>query len=56
MNSDGGGVELYNIERDPRERHDRTATEPTIVKTLTAKLANWIAGLPAPVARKQPPM
>ena len=56
MNAGGGDAELYNIERDPQERRDRAAEEPAIARTLSAKLAKWIAGLPAPAMPKRPPM
>lgn len=48
MNADGGGTELYNIAQDQEERQDRKGDSPEVAKRLSARLAQWIAGLPAP--------
>ncbi|HET6524886.1 sulfatase family protein [Sphingopyxis sp.] len=55
MNADGSSPELYHIERDPQERQNRMADEAAIIKTLSAKLAKWIASLPAPAMPKRRP-
>lgn len=53
MNADGSSPELYHIERDPQERQNRIADETAIAKALSAKLAKWIASLPAPATPKR---
>ena len=46
MDADGSAVELYDVERDPQEKRDRTATAPQVASRLKAKLSGWIARLP----------
>ncbi len=46
MDADGSAVELYDIARDPQEKHDRTATAPQVAARLKAKLSVWIGRLP----------
>ena len=48
MNADGSGMELYNIDDDPREQDNRVAQSPGVTKRLSAKLSTWIDRLPAP--------
>ena len=38
-----GGAELYDLERDPQERHDLAARRPTHVRWLEGELARWRA-------------
>ncbi len=40
---DAGGAELYDLERDPQERHDLAARHPTHVRWLEGELAHWRA-------------
>lgn len=42
----GGAVELYDISKDPAERHNRATDKPEIVKALSDKLKAWNATLP----------
>lgn len=55
MNADGGGTELYHIENDPQERHDRKAEATATADALAAKLSKWIASLPPPATPKLQP-
>lgn len=48
MNADGSGAELYDIDADPQEIRDRKADSPKVRRTLSGKLAKWIASLPPP--------
>lgn len=48
MNADGSAAELYNLDADPGETRDRKADSPKVLRTLSAKLAGWIAQLPPP--------
>ncbi|MFV3074842.1 sulfatase-like hydrolase/transferase [Niveispirillum fermenti] len=48
MNADGSGMELYNIDDDPREQDDRVTQNADVTKRLSAKLSAWIAKLPTP--------
>jgi hypothetical protein len=40
-------VQLYDLARDPRERHDLAAAEPERVAELERRLAAWEARHPA---------
>lgn len=44
-----GGIELYDLEQDPGERHDLSAQMPEQVKELTAMLNDWRAKYNAPI-------
>lgn len=50
MNVDGSGAELYNIAQDPGEQRDRKADSPEVAKSLSTRLARWIASLPPAAA------
>ena len=51
MNPDRGRVELYDIPRDPRERHNLAEHRPEIVERLSKKLLAWQKTLaPGPIA------
>ena len=50
MNPDRGRVELYDIPRDPRERHNLAEHRPEIVERLSKKLLAWQKTLaPGPI-------
>lgn len=36
-----GKLELYNLERDPKEEHNLASQEPEVVHQLLTKLVNW---------------
>lgn len=38
----GNTTELYNLEQDPRELHNRADSEPDRTATMRATLANWL--------------
>ncbi|MBN1352537.1 sulfatase [candidate division KSB1 bacterium] len=48
-------VELYNLQQDPQENHNRADTEPEVVAFLKARMTQWLAkreaetGLPNPI-------
>jgi arylsulfatase A-like enzyme len=46
--SDGPRAELYDLARDPGERHDLSGERPEVVARLRAELERRRAGLPAP--------
>lgn len=50
MDIDGSGVELYNLDADPGERRNLAMRERGWSKRLSARLGQWIAGLPTPGA------
>lgn len=48
MDIDGSGVELYNLDTDPGEKSNVAAAQASVTKTLSKRLASWIAKLPKP--------
>lgn len=42
--SDKGGIELYDLEADLSETHDRSAAEPEVVERLLVSYQRWQAG------------
>jgi arylsulfatase A-like enzyme len=42
--AEASGSELYDLERDPEERHDLAASAPERVAQLEARLAEWRSG------------
>lgn len=52
VNHDGSGAELYNIPQDASEEHNLAASQPDLVKSLTAKALAWQKALPPSKARE----
>jgi arylsulfatase A-like enzyme len=46
MNADGSSVELYDLEKSPRENKNIAAEQPDLTKKLTARLLAWRKSLP----------
>ena len=49
-----GAVELYDLDADPGEREDLSATEPEIVRELLDRLRSWRAEVGANMPREDP--
>ncbi len=50
MNPDGSRTELYDLERDPAERTELTASHPEVIERLRSSLTAWYTSLPSPPA------
>jgi arylsulfatase A-like enzyme len=46
MNADGSSVELYDLERSPKEEKTLAPEQPEVTKKLTARLLAWRNSLP----------
>lgn len=46
VNDDGGSTQLYNMETDPNETLDLSATEPELTQRLRASALSWRQSLP----------
>ena len=46
MNADGSSVELYDLEKGPKEDRNLAGEQPEVTKKLTARLLAWRKSLP----------
>ena len=46
MNADGSSVELYDLEKSPREENNLAAAQSELTKKLSARLLAWRKSLP----------
>lgn len=49
---DGGGAQLYNLAKDPGEKHNLATEKPEVVERLTKELLKWRKTLPITVQAK----